>query len=78
MSATSPTPREIESAALALSRTERAELARRLIESLDEEGEITTAWQDEARRRIDNYRKGLLNDVAAEDVFADARKLSQP
>lgn len=66
-------PQELEAAALALSRSERAELAKRLIESLDDEDEISAAWQDEARERVDGYRDGSIESVSSEDVMRKAR-----
>ncbi len=65
---------ELRAAALALPREERAELARQLIDSLDEDDEIEVAWRDEVRRRLDAYRSGELGSVAAEAVFDEARR----
>jgi len=67
-------PQDVEAAALALSRTKRAELARRLIESLDDEDLITAAWKDEARERVEGYRDGSVESVSAEDVMHEARE----
>lgn len=66
-------PQELEAAALALSRSERAELARRLIESLDDEDELSAAWRDEARERVAGYRDGSIESVSSEDVMREAR-----
>jgi len=71
-------PQELEAAALALSRTKRAELARRLIESLDDEDLISAAWKDEAQERVDSFRNGSVESVSAEDVLREARAVAAP
>ncbi len=66
-------PEELEAAALALPREERAHLAKQLIASLDEEDEIDQAWRAEVRRRLEAYRDDQLDSVPADEVFDDAR-----
>lgn len=68
--------REVE--VLALSARERAELARRLIVSLDEDvveepAAVARAWEDEIRRRLAEVEAGTAELVAAEHVFSEVR-----
>jgi putative addiction module component (TIGR02574 family) len=67
---------EILAAALKLSRSDRAELTSRLIESLDdaEDGDVEAAWIEEAERRYAEYRAGLVTARDGDDVFRDARR----
>ena len=58
---------------------ERAQLAQRLLESLQEwsSPEVEAAWDTEILKRIGEYERGeaALSPVA--DVFAEARRLTQ-
>lgn len=63
---------DLEAAALALPREERARLARRLIASLDHE--VEEAWIAEVRERLSAYERGDLDAVPAEDVLAEGRR----
>ncbi len=65
---------EIESQALRLPASQRAQLAQHLIASLDEADEVERAWADEAARRSDALRSGTAEALSAPDVFADARR----
>jgi putative addiction module component (TIGR02574 family) len=65
---------ELEAAALALPRGERARLAERLIASLDEDAEIEQAWTVEVRRRLEAFRKGEIVAHPIEDVLREARQ----
>ena len=58
---------------------ERAQLAEELLESLQGHGEteIEVAWDAEILRRIGEYERGEAKLVPAEDVFAEARRLTQ-
>jgi putative addiction module component (TIGR02574 family) len=71
-------PQQIETDALGLPVNERARLARRLIESLDEEiedpAEVERAWETEIQRRLDEYRAGKAQTTPATDVFSEARR----
>lgn len=64
-------------AAMALSNTERAELATILTDSLGEEGaseaEIEAAWIAEAQRRWEEIRSGRSKTVPLEEVTAKLR-----
>lgn len=64
---------ELKAAALALPRERRAELARVLLESLDEHTEVDDAWRTVVRERLAAYRDGTLRTVPAEEVLAKAR-----
>ncbi len=69
---------QIEADALGLPANERARLARRLIQSLDEEIEDTAeaerAWDAEIQRRLDEYRAGKGQTTPAADVFSEVRR----
>jgi putative addiction module component (TIGR02574 family) len=73
----STAPDDLTAAALALPPEERAELAKRLIASLDEGDEIDEAWRSEVRRRLDAFRSGEVDSAASEDVFEQARQQSR-
>ena len=58
---------------------ERAQLAEELLASLQEHATagVEAAWDDEIRRRVAEYERGEAKLVSAEDVFAEARRLTQ-
>jgi putative addiction module component (TIGR02574 family) len=66
---------ELVSEALDLPTTSRAELAKQLLESLDNlsESEIEKLWIEEAERRYEAYRAGEIKAVPADEVFARLR-----
>ena len=68
---------EIEREALHLSEEERAELAQRLLLSLDSpsEQEISEDWIAEATRRARELDEGLVQPVPAEEVRRKAMAL---
>lgn len=55
---------------------ERAALALRIIDSLDDEGEsdLDTSWVEEAERRLDELDQGPMTAVPAEEVLRRARE----
>jgi putative addiction module component (TIGR02574 family) len=65
---------EVISAALQLSLQERAQLAGRLLLSLDEpsESEVEQLWLEEAERRLKEFREGKVRGIPADDVFRRA------
>lgn len=67
----------IEEAALHLPPQQRAELAHKLLLSLEEqnEDEVAEAWRVEALRRAAEIDSGLADTVSAEEVSAAARAL---
>ncbi len=64
----------VEAAALELSPEERAQLAQRLLSSLARPPEVEAAWDAEIRRRVAELESGAMNTIAAEEVFAEARR----
>ena len=58
---------------------ERAQLAQELMESVDQEADPATqaAWEIEIAGRIAAYERGEAKLVPAEDVFEEARRLTQ-
>ncbi|CAN5835651.1 hypothetical protein BH23ACT11_BH23ACT11_15670 [soil metagenome] len=69
--------KQIEAEALHLSEEERAELAQRLLLSLDapSEAEISEDWLLEAKRRARELDDGSVEPVPAEEVRRKARSL---
>jgi putative addiction module component (TIGR02574 family) len=67
--------RELESRALKLARKERAQLAERLISSLDQESDSDAEklWLEEAERRLDELETGKTTGIPAPKVFEKAR-----
>jgi hypothetical protein len=67
----------IEHTALHLPMQQRAELAHKLLLSLEEqsEDEIAQAWHSEAARRAAEINSGLADTVSAEDASQLARAL---
>ncbi len=68
---------ELLKKALALSVKERADLAGRLIESLDEtfDEDAEAAWQEEISRRLEEVRSGKVKTVSWNDVRQKGRSL---
>jgi hypothetical protein len=71
----SPDLKDLEEKAMLLSPQQRAELAERLISSLDrlDDAEYERLWIEEGARRYEEYQKGNLSGRLAEEVFRDAR-----
>jgi putative addiction module component (TIGR02574 family) len=61
---------ELEAEVLKLPSRERARLAEVLIASLDGEDEVSQAWADEAERRHEELRSGVVKSIPSEEVFA--------
>lgn len=63
--------------AMQLSPASRAELAEKLVESLDfaESDEIQKLWIEEAIRRRDDVRSGKVKPIPGEEVLAEVRRL---
>lgn len=76
-----PTPLEdLKARALQLSPSDRDELIRALIASIDgdPEGtpeEIARAWEEEISRRIADFEAGRTKGIPAEEVFAKIQAL---
>lgn len=70
--------KQIEEQARALSAEERAKLAESMLESLQTPvSEVEAAWAEEIERRVAAFDRGEMPTYAAEDVFAEARRLSR-
>ena len=70
---------EIEEKVRTLSPEERARLVEMLLESLRDTpvAEIEAEWEWEILRRVAEYERGEAKAYAAEDVFAEARRLAR-
>ncbi len=66
---------ELKREAMRLDATERANLARELLVSLDDlsEPEIERLWLEEAERRRLDYEAGKTTLIPADEVFAQLR-----
>ena len=69
--------KQIENEALELSEQERAQLAQKLILSLDasDEEDLDKEWLVEAKRRAAEIDSGLVQPIGAEEVRAKAQAL---
>lgn len=63
----------------ALKPKDRERLVDQLLESLNEPAaaQLDAAWEDEIARRLAEYDRGEVDAIAAEDVFAKARRLAR-
>jgi len=70
---------ELEKQACSLLPEERAYLAEVLLESLHDAplSEIETEWEQEIEQRVAAFDRGKLQTYSAEDVFAEARRMTQ-
>ena len=69
---------DLEQQGRSLSRDDRARLVEVLLESLHEPlSEVETAWTREIEARVAAYDRGEMQTFAAEDVFAEARRISR-
>lgn len=68
---------EIKNSALELDEKHRAELAKRLIKSLDKhvDEDIDQAWIDEVRRRKEEIKSGKVTPIPGDQVHKDVRNL---
>ncbi len=66
---------ELKREAMRLAPTERADLARQLLVSLDElsESEVERLWLEEAERRRHDVESGTTKLIPADEVFARLR-----
>ena len=70
---TVPTLSDIAAAALELPPAERAQLAQRLMASIERDPEVEAAWDEEIRRRLAELEGGSARGIPAAEVFAAAR-----
>ena len=70
--------KELADRGRALAPEDRSRLVDLLIESLHEPplAQIETAWSEEIARRVAAFERGEVKTYAAEDVFAEARRLA--
>ena len=66
---------ELRAAVLALPEGERAQLAAKILESLDVDPEIEAAWVAEVQDRLAAYRRGEIEAAPVEEVMAKGRKI---
>lgn len=69
---------ELAAQASSLAPDERSRLVELLLESLHEPplAEVEAAWAREIERRVAAYERGEVETFAAEDVFAEARRIA--
>lgn len=69
--------KEIQDSALELDENYRAELAKKLIDSLDQQidDNIEQAWIDEVKRRKAEIQSGKVTPISGEEVHKAAREL---
>ncbi|HLL46036.1 MAG TPA: addiction module protein [Longimicrobiaceae bacterium] len=67
------TVEQLEAEVLKLPLHQRAQLAERLLSSLDEDSEIEQAWEDVAERRYQQYLAGEMETVSASEALAEIR-----
>jgi len=70
---------ELEQQACRLLPEERAQLAEVLLESLHDSSlsEIESEWEQEIEKRVAAFDRGELQTYPAEEVFAEARRMTQ-
>ena len=69
------TQRDILQAALSLPESARAEIADKLLMSLDaqDQSEIDALWAQEAEARIEAYERGEIKAISGDEVFASIK-----
>ena len=68
---------EILTGALEMPRADRSYLATKLIESLDEEMELTPGYRAELDARMERYRNSESKGVSSEELHAEVQALLQ-
>lgn len=68
---------QLESEALKLPASSRADLAEKLVGSLhlDEDAGHRREWEEEAQRRLEDVRTGRVETIPGEQVFAEIRQM---
>jgi putative addiction module component (TIGR02574 family) len=70
--------KQIEEQARALNAEERAKLAESMLESLHSSlADVEAAWAEEIEQRVAAFDRGEIPAYPAEDVFAEARRISR-
>jgi len=69
---------ELANCGRSLAPEDRSRLVELLLESLHEPplSDIEAAWDAEIVRRVEAHKKGQVETFAAEDVFAEARRVA--
>ena len=69
---------ELVERGLSLEPEDRSRLVKLLLESLNEPPlpNVEAAWDEEIKRRVAAYERGEVETYAAEDVFAEARRIA--
>ncbi len=67
------TVEQLEAEVLKLPLHQRAQLAERLLSSLDEDSEIEQAWEDVAESRYQQYLAGEMETISASEALAEIR-----
>ena len=69
---------ELVEKARSLGPAERSQLVDLLLETLHDSpfADVEAAWDKEVERRVAAYHRGEIETFAAEDVFAEARRLA--
>ncbi len=66
---------DIMSDVLALPRSDRSYLAAKIIESLEEDHELSPEWMEEIERRVSCRQSGETKSVSREDVHRDIERI---
>jgi hypothetical protein len=68
--------KEIEAEIRKLDLKERAQLAKWIVETLDElsEAEVEALWVEEAELRLDELEQGLVTEIPVEEALRRARE----
>ncbi len=66
---------EIVDNVLGLPRTDRSYIARKLIESLDQEAELSPEWMEEIEQRVARRQSGETKSVSSEEVHAEIERI---
>ncbi len=64
---------QVKDEALQLPLEDRSRLASRLLESLDDEDDVSPEWKDEIRRRVKEVKDGTAKMVPHDEVMANVR-----
>ena len=70
------TVRHIISQIDSLSNDERAELAYEFLGSFETDPDVTCAWDEEVKRRLDEVRANKVRGIPANELFAELRQRS--
>jgi putative addiction module component (TIGR02574 family) len=66
---------EIMDNVMELPRTDRCYIARKLIESLDQDADLSPEWMEEIEKRVARRESGESQSVSSEVVHADIEKI---